>query len=99
MLLCTGRSLAEHADREFLMMKRRQFLALLSGATAAPALLLACAARAQQGERVRRVGITRPAAADDARFQTWVGAFLQGPALFGWTIGRNVGNDIHWAGA
>src|SRR5262245_25157358 len=56
-------------------------------------------ARAQQGERMRRIGILLPAAADDSRLQAWVGAFLQGLALSGWTIGRNVRIDTRWAGA
>ncbi len=55
------------------------------------------AARGQQGERVRRIGILLPAAADDAEFQAWVGAFLQALALSGWTIGRNVRIDTRWA--
>jgi putative ABC transport system substrate-binding protein len=55
------------------------------------------AARAQQPERVRRIGMLLPAAADDAQFQTWVGAFLQALALLGWTIGRNVRIDTRWA--
>ncbi|MGC1776015.1 MAG: ABC transporter substrate-binding protein, partial [Pseudolabrys sp.] len=69
-------------------MKRRKFIALLGGAVALP-----LAARAQQPERMRRVGILLPAAANDADFQTWVGAFLQELALSGWTIGRNVRID------
>ena len=73
-------------------MKRRKFIALLGGAVALP-----LAARAQQPERMRRIGILLPAAANDADFQTWVGAFLQELALLGWTIGRNVRIDIHWA--
>src|SRR5262245_61735108 len=76
-------------------MKRRAFITLLGGAAAAWPL----AARAQQTDRVRRIGILLPAAADDSRFQAWLGAFLQGLALSGWTIGRNVRIDTRWAGA
>ena len=57
------------------------------------------AARAQQGERVRRVGVLLPAAADDAEFQARLAAFYQGLALLGWTIGRNVRIDTRWATA
>src|SRR5262249_23051701 len=74
-------------------MIRREFITLLGGAAAAWPL----AARAQQGERMRRISVFLPAAADDAAFQAWVGAFLQGLALLGWTIGRNVRIDIRWA--
>ena len=73
-------------------MKRREFIALLGGAAAWP-----LAARAQQGERMRRIGIILPAAADDPAFQAWVGAFLQALALLGWNIGRNVRIDTRWA--
>ena len=76
-------------------MRRREFLGVVGGAAAAWPL----AARAQQPERVRRIGILLPAAADDSQFQPWVGAFLQGLALLGWTIGRNVLIDSHWATA
>jgi putative ABC transport system substrate-binding protein len=75
-------------------MRRRVFIAGLAGVVAWPMV-----ARAQQGERVRRIGIILPAAADDAQFQTWVGAFLQALALSGWTIGNNVRIDTHWATA
>jgi putative ABC transport system substrate-binding protein len=46
---------------------------------------------------VRRIGILLPAAADDLDFQARVGAFLQGLALLGWTIGRDVRIDTRWA--
>jgi putative ABC transport system substrate-binding protein len=72
--------------------KRRAFITLLGGAAAWP-----LAARAQQPDRTRRISVFLPAAADDAAFQAWVGAFLQGLALLGWTIGRNVRIDIRWA--
>ena len=57
------------------------------------------AARAQERERVRRIGVLMPATADDAEFQTLVGAFLQGLQQAGWTIGRNVRIDTRWATA
>ena len=76
-------------------MKRREFIALLGGTVAAWPL----AARAQQGERMRRIGILLPVAADDAEFQTRVGAFLQGLQQLGWAIGHNERIDTRWAGA
>jgi putative ABC transport system substrate-binding protein len=75
-------------------MQRRQFIALLGGAATWP-----LAARAQQGERMRRIGVLLPASADDARFQTFVGAFLQELQSLGWSIGRNVRIDTRWATA
>src|SRR3974390_1045012 len=74
-------------------MRRREFITVIGGATAAWPL----AARAQQPERVRRIGVLLPAAADDAEYQARVGAFIQGLALLGWTIGRNVRIDTRWA--
>ncbi len=74
-------------------MQRRKFITLLGSAAATWPL----AVRAQQGERVRRIGILLPAAADDAVFQAWVGSFLQALAQLGWTIGNNVRIDIRWA--
>jgi putative ABC transport system substrate-binding protein len=79
-------------------MKRRGFITLLGGAAAMP-LLGPRSARAQQPERMRRIGVLLNAAADDAEFQARVGAFLQGLALSGWTIGRNVRIDTRWATA
>jgi putative ABC transport system substrate-binding protein len=75
--------------------ERRKFLATLGGAAAAWPL----AARAQQPERMRRVGILVAAASDDAEFQARVGAFLQGLQQLGWSIGRNVRIDARGATA
>jgi putative ABC transport system substrate-binding protein len=75
-------------------MRRREFITLLGGAAAWP-----LAARAQQREQVRRMGILLPANSDDREFLTWIGAFLQGLAVLGWDINRNMRIDMHWAGA
>jgi len=72
-------------------MRRREFI--LGGAATAWSV----SARAQQDERVRRIGVLLPAAADDAEFQIWFAAFLQALAQLGWTIGRNMRVDIQWA--
>ena len=74
-------------------MRRREFIALLGSAAAAWPF----AARAQQTERVRRIGVLLPAPADDSSFQPWVGAFLQGLGQAGWTIGHNLQIDARWA--
>ena len=79
---------------QFDQLRRRDFITLLGGAAAAWPL----AARAQQGERMRHIAVLLNAAADDPRYQTWVGAFLQALALLGWTIGRNVRIDTRWSG-
>jgi ABC-type uncharacterized transport system substrate-binding protein len=72
-------------------MKRRDFITLLGGAAAWPV-----AARAQQGERVRRIGVL-VAVADDPEGQTRIAAFLQGLQQLGWVDGRNVQIDMRWA--
>ena len=76
-------------------MRRREFIALVGGAVAAwpPAV------RAQQGDRMRRIGVLLPATADDTHYQTWLGAFLQGLSQSGWNIGQNVRIDVRWATA
>ena len=74
-------------------MKRREFITLLGGAAAAWPL----AARAQQRERMRRVGVLMHLAADDPEGQSRVAAFLQGLQEAGWAVGRNVNIDVRWA--
>ena len=74
-------------------MRRREFITLLGSVAAAWPL----ATRAQ--ERVRRIGVLLPTTSDDAEYQARIGAFLQGLALLGWTIGRNLRIDTRWVGA
>jgi putative tryptophan/tyrosine transport system substrate-binding protein len=72
-------------------MKRRDFIAGL-GAAAWP-----LAARAQQGERVRRVGVLMPLDENSPEAMSYVAAFTQALADLGWTDGRNVRMDFRWA--
>ena len=71
---------------------RRKFLATLGGAAAAWPL----AARAQQPERMRRIGVLMNLAADDAEGQARVAAFVHDLQQLGWTDGRNVRIDVRW---
>jgi putative tryptophan/tyrosine transport system substrate-binding protein len=73
-------------------MRRREFIALLGGTAASWPL----AARAQQTERTRRVGVLIPLAADDPESQRRVTAFVQGLQELGWTDGRNLRIDTRW---
>jgi ABC-type uncharacterized transport system substrate-binding protein len=73
-------------------MKRRDFILALGAAAAWP-----LAARAQQPERMRRIGVLLPAAANDPEFQARMRAFQQGLEESGWSIGRNIQLDIRWA--
>jgi ABC-type uncharacterized transport system substrate-binding protein len=72
-------------------MRRRKFLTLLGGATAWP-----LAARAQQGERMRRIGVLMNAA-EDSDQQANLAAFTQALEQLGWTEGRNVQIETRWA--
>ena len=74
-------------------MRRCEFISLLGGAAAAWPL----AAHAQQGERVRQIGVLTANAADDVDAQARHAAFLQGLQHLGWTEGRNVRVDARWA--
>jgi putative tryptophan/tyrosine transport system substrate-binding protein len=79
-------------------MRRRKFIARVGAAAAVvSSASWPLTARAQQGERMRRIGVLLPAAVDDAEFQARVGAFLQGLAQLGWTEGRNLHIDVRWA--
>jgi len=72
--------------------KRREFITLLGGAAAAWPL----AARAQQGERMRRIGVLMPFAEDNPVGQARLAAFRQGLLQLGWADGRNVRIDSRW---
>src|SRR5262245_10925522 len=72
-------------------MKRREFITLLGGAVAWP-----LAARAQQGERMRRIGVLMPLAANDTEGQSRLIGFVQAMAQSGWIDGHNVRIDTRW---
>jgi len=74
------------------MIGRREFITLLGGAVAAWPV----AARAQQSERMRRIGVLMNMTADDPESQARLSAFVQGLQEFGWTVGRNVRIDYRW---
>ena len=73
-------------------MKRREFIAIVASAAATWSL----AARAQQPERMRRIGMLMTLAADDPFGQAQVAAFQQALQQLGWNDGRNVRIDIRW---
>jgi putative tryptophan/tyrosine transport system substrate-binding protein len=74
-------------------MRRREFIKIIAG----PALAWPLAAHAQQGERVRRIGVLMARAATDPEATEDIGAFAQGLAELGWTIGRNVRIEYRYA--
>src|SRR5258707_12231275 len=76
------------------MIRRRQFIALLGGATA----VLPLTAQAQQGERVRRIGVLMGLPVTDPESSRRLMAFRQGLQELGWTEGRNVRIDARWEG-
>jgi putative tryptophan/tyrosine transport system substrate-binding protein len=74
--------------------KRREFITLLGGAAAAWPL----AARAQQGQRMRLIGVLAQGAANDPETAAYLTAFVQGLQELGWGAGRNARIEYRWAG-
>ena len=77
---------------QFGHLKRREFITFLGGATAWP-----LAARAQQGDRVRRIGVLHPGDENDPAWRPRISAFTQALADSGWTDGSNVRIEFRWA--
>ena len=75
------------------MIRRREFITLVGGVAAWP-----LAARAQRGDRTRRIGVLIPWDENDSVAKTFVSAFTQALAGLGWTDGRNVRMDLRWGG-
>ena len=75
------------------MNRRREFITLLGGAAAWP-----LAARAQQGDRVRRIGVLMPYNENEPVWKPRVSAFTQALADTGWIDGHNVRMDVRWHG-
>ena len=76
-------------------MRRRDFITVIAGLGAVWPLTLT--ARAQQPQRMRRIGVIIPGTADDAEYQARMAAFLQELQQLGWSDGRNVRIDTRWA--
>src|ERR1700738_44594 len=75
-------------------MRRRTFISLVGGAATWP-----LTARAQQPERMRRIGMLMGYAENDSEAQAWIAAFREGLQKLGWTEGRNIRVDTRWASA
>jgi putative ABC transport system substrate-binding protein len=75
-------------------LRRREFITLLGGAAVWPL----AAARAQQGNRMRRIGVLMWGEENDSVPKTFVSAFIQALADLGWADGRNVRLDLRWGG-
>jgi putative ABC transport system substrate-binding protein len=78
---------------QFSRLKRRMFITLLGGAAASP-----LAARAQQADRMRRVGVFTSLAQADPEGQARLAAFAKGLQQRGWIEGRNIHIDYRWSG-
>jgi putative ABC transport system substrate-binding protein len=74
-------------------LRRREVIAVLGGAAAWPLV-----ARAQQRDRVRRIGVLMPGDENDPIYKTRLSASIQALAGLGWTEGRNVRLDLRWSG-
>jgi putative tryptophan/tyrosine transport system substrate-binding protein len=75
-------------------MRRREFITLLGGAAAWP-----LAARAQQPDRMRLIGVLMAYAESDSTAQSWLAAFRAALGKLGWTEGRNLRIELRWSGA
>ena len=75
------------------MIRRREFITLLGGAASWP-----LAARAQQGNRVRRIGVLMPGDENDPESKNRLSALTKALADLGWTDGRNLRIDLRWWG-
>ena len=75
-------------------MKRREFITLLVGAAAWP-----LAARAQQLDRMRRIGVLMGFAESDPTAQSWLAALRNALAQLGWSEGNNLRIEVRWAAA
>ena len=73
------------------MIRRREFIALLGGAATWPLV-----ARAQQGERIRRIGVLLSQAESDPVARSYIAAFTTRLGELGWTEGKNLGIDYRW---
>jgi putative tryptophan/tyrosine transport system substrate-binding protein len=78
---------------QFGQLRRREFITLIGGAAACPLV-----ARAQQPDRMRRIGVLMNLSVDDPEAPSRVAAFAQGLGELGWNIGRNVWIDYRWGG-
>src|SRR6516225_922590 len=74
-------------------LRRREFIAGLGGAAAWPVV-----ARAQQGDRVRRISVMMALDETDSEGKALLAAFVNGLSELGWTDGRNVRMDVRWTG-
>src|SRR5436190_18116672 len=73
-------------------MQRREFITLLGGAAVWP-----LTARAQQGEKVRRIGVLMHTGADEPESLARLAALMQGLQELGWGLGRNLRVDYRWS--
>jgi putative ABC transport system substrate-binding protein len=77
-------------------LQRRKFIAALGGALVAPAILRPLAARAQQPQRMRRIGLLMGISDNDRSNQAALAAFKEALQKLGWTEGRNIRLDFVW---
>jgi putative tryptophan/tyrosine transport system substrate-binding protein len=75
-------------------MRRREFIAIVGSAAAWP-----IAARAQQPERMRRIGVLMAYTESDSAAQSWLAAFRAALAKLGWTEGSNLRIELRWSAA